>query len=113
MMVQSSPAMGSRERQLVAQFLRHFPALEPMLRFHEMSTPLTQQRYVRTPEGSMYGLELTPERLAGSTLHVRTPLPGLLLAGQDVFGPGVPSAFMGGLVAAASVEPAIWPHLVG
>ncbi len=100
------------ERRLVAQVLRHFPALEPLLRFHEMSTPLTQQRYVRTPNGSMYGMELSAERLTSSALHVRTPLRGLLLAGQDVFGPGVQSAFMGGLIAAASVEPALWPQLL-
>jgi all-trans-retinol 13,14-reductase len=39
---------------------------------------------------------------------LRTPLPGLLLAGQDVTSPGVPAAFMGGLMAAASIEPGLW-----
>jgi all-trans-retinol 13,14-reductase len=99
------------EQRLLAQFLRHFPALRPLVRFHELSTPLTQRHYVRTPEGAMYGLEMTAERLTSPALHVRTPLPGLLLAGQDVFGPGVPSAFMAGLLAAASIEPALWSSL--
>ncbi len=35
----------------------------------------------------------------------------VLLAGQDVISPGVPGAFMGGLLAAASVEPSLWPSL--
>lgn len=96
------------EERLLAQFLRHFPALKPMLRFHELSTPVTQHRYVRSPEGAMYGVEMTAERLTSPALHVRTPLPGLLLAGQDVTSPGVPGAFMGGLMAAATVEPALW-----
>jgi len=99
------------EERLLAQFLRHFPALKPLLRFHELSTPVTQRRYVRSPEGAMYGIEMSAQRLTSPALHVRTPLPGLLLAGQDVTGPGVPGAFMGGLMAAASIEPALWSSL--
>jgi all-trans-retinol 13,14-reductase len=101
------------EERMLAQFLRHFPALKPMLRFHELSTPVTQHRYVRSPEGAMYGIEMTAERLTSPALHVRTPLPGLLLAGQDVTSPGVPGAFMGGLMAAATVEPALWAQVSG
>jgi all-trans-retinol 13,14-reductase len=99
------------EDRLLSQFLRHFPALQPMVRYHELSTPLTQQHYVRSPEGAMYGIEMSAERLTSPALHARTPLPGLLLAGQDVVSPGVPGAFMGGLLAAASVEPALWASL--
>jgi all-trans-retinol 13,14-reductase len=99
------------EDRLLSQFLRHFPALRPMLRYHELATPLTQRRYVRSPDGAMYGIEMSAERLTSPALHVRTPLPGWLLAGQDVVSPGVPGAFMGGLLAAASVEPALWASL--
>jgi len=99
------------EERLLGQFLRHFPALRPMVRFHELSTPVTQRHYVRSPDGAMYGIEMSAERLTSPALHVRTPLPGLLLAGQDVISPGVPGAFMGGLLAAASVEPSLWPSL--
>jgi all-trans-retinol 13,14-reductase len=84
-----------------------------MLRFHELSTPVTQRRFVRTPEGAMYGVEMTAKRLNSPALRVRTPLPGLLLAGQDVISPGIPGAFMGGLLAAAQVEPSVWAHLGG
>jgi len=101
------------EERMLAQFLRHFPALKPMVRFHELSTPLTQRHYVRSPAGAMYGIEMTAERMTSPALHVRTPVPGLLLAGQDVTSPGVPGAFMGGLMAAATVEPALWRSLSG
>ena len=66
---------------------------------------------MRSPLGAMYGIEMTADRLTSPALHVRTPLPGLLLAGQDVTSPGVQGAFMGGLLAAASMEPALWSHL--
>jgi all-trans-retinol 13,14-reductase len=59
----------------------------------------------------MYGLEMTGERLASPALKLRTPVPGLLLAGQDVTGPGVQAAFMGGLMAAAAVDASIWREL--
>lgn len=99
------------EERLLRQFLRHFPALAPLVRFHELATPVTQQRFVRSPQGAMYGLEMTAERLTSPALHVRTPVPGLLLAGQDVTSPGVAGAFMGGVLAAAAAEPSLWPLL--
>jgi all-trans-retinol 13,14-reductase len=92
------------EERLLAQFLRHFPKLAPMVRFHEMSTPLTQRRYLHAPGGAMYGVELSPKRMTSPALDVRTPVTGLLLAGQDVFGAGVPAAAMSGLLAAAAID---------
>jgi all-trans-retinol 13,14-reductase len=99
------------EDRLLSQLLRHFPALRPMVRFHELSTPLTQRRFVRSPGGAMYGIEMSADRLISPALHVRTPVPGLYLAGQDVVSPGVPGAFMGGLLAAASIDPGLWSRL--
>jgi all-trans-retinol 13,14-reductase len=99
------------EAQLLAQFARHFPALAGLVRFHELSTPVTQQHYVRSPDGAMYGIEMSPERLTTPALRVRTPLPGLLLAGQDVCSQGVVGALMGGMMAAAAVDPALLRRL--
>jgi all-trans-retinol 13,14-reductase len=96
------------EERLLAQLDRHFPRLRPMRRFHELATPLTQRHFVRAEGGAMYGLEMTGERLVADELKLRTPVPGLLLAGQDVGGPGVQAAFMTGLMAAAAIEPALW-----
>jgi len=101
------------EERLLAKFLRHFPALKPMVRFDELSTPVTQRRYVRSPDGAMYGIEMKADRLTSSALHARSPLPGLLLAGQDVTSPSVPGTFMGGLMAAAIVEPSLWRRMSG
>jgi all-trans-retinol 13,14-reductase len=101
------------EERLLAQFGRHFPALAPMVRFHELATPLTQQHYVRSPQGAMYGIVMDAERLGSGALNVRTPVNGLLLAGQDVSGAGVQAAAMSGLMAAAVLEPALLSQLVG
>jgi all-trans-retinol 13,14-reductase len=99
------------EQRLLAQFKRHFPALAPMIAFHELSTPVTQRHYVRAPEGAAYGIEMSAGRLASPALNVRTPIPGLLLAGQDVSGPGIQAACISGLMAAATLQPALLRQL--
>ena len=97
--------------RLLAQFKRHFPALAPMVRFCEAATPLTQRRFVRAASGAMYGLEMTAKRLGSSAVKLRTSVPGLLLTGQDVAGPGVQAAFMAGLMAAATVDSGLWREM--
>lgn len=94
-------------QRLVAQFGRHFPALLPLLRWQELATPVTQRRYVHTPGGSTYGLEIGAARMDEPALQLRTPLPGLLLAGQDIAGPGLPPCAFSGVLAAAVVCPAV------
>jgi all-trans-retinol 13,14-reductase len=44
-------------------------------------------------------------------LHVKTPLRGLLLAGQEVCAPGVIGAMMGGVLAATVIEPRVLGRL--
>ena len=97
--------------RLRAQFERHFPGLAPMVRFQEAATPRTQQHFTRTLGGSMYGLEMTGERMGSTALNLRTPVAGLLLAGQDVAGPGVQASFMAGLMAAAAVDSGVWREM--
>jgi len=99
------------QARLLAQFQRHFPALAAQIAFHEMSTPVTHQRYVRSPEGAMYGIEMSAERLASTALNVRTPMPGLLLAGQDISGAGIQASCLSGIMTAAVLEPSLLQKL--
>jgi len=99
------------QRNLMAQFARYFPALAPMVVAHELSTPLTTVSFIGAPEGAMYGLEVSPRRFLAQSLRAKTPVPGLFLTGQDVVTPGVTGAMMGGVLAAAALEPRIYPHL--
>jgi all-trans-retinol 13,14-reductase len=87
---------------LLAQFKRHFPRMAPLVDFHELSTPVTQEAYVAAHQGAMGGLEMTAGRLGSDALRIRTPVPGLLLAGQDAASLGVQGAVMGGVLAAAA-----------
>jgi all-trans-retinol 13,14-reductase len=96
---------------MLAQFKRHFPELAPLVDFHELSTPLSQATFVGAHRGAAYGIELSAERLGSDALGVRTPVPGLFLAGQDAMSPGVQGAFMGGFAAAAAVDPRLWKEM--
>jgi all-trans-retinol 13,14-reductase len=97
---------------LLAQFKRHFPRLGPLVDFCELSTPLSQAWYVDAHQGAAYGVEFSLARLLSPALRVRTPVPGLLLAGQDGVSPGIHGAFMGGFAAAATLEPRLWRQMV-
>ncbi|MCC7484320.1 MAG: NAD(P)/FAD-dependent oxidoreductase [Burkholderiales bacterium] len=99
------------ERNLLHAFRARFPALAPMIRHHEVSTPLTTIAFTGARQGAIYGLESTPRRLLSAALRPKTPVPGLFLAGQDVATPGIVGAMMGGMMAAAAVDPRLYPHL--
>jgi all-trans-retinol 13,14-reductase len=99
------------EQRLLAQFRRLFPALADRVAFHELATPLSHAAYANAPQGAMYGLRMTAGRLLDPALHVRTPVPGLFLAGQDVASLGIQGAAMGGFMAAASIEPRLWKQM--
>ena len=99
------------ERNLLAQFARHFPALAPMVVAHELSTPLTTSAFIGAQHGAIYGLEVSPRRFLSDGLRAKTPILGLFLTGQDVVTPGVPGAMIGGVLA-ATIEPRVYPHLL-
>ena len=100
------------ERNLLAQFTRHFPALAPLVVAQELSTPLSTLSFTGAQQGGSYGLDVSPRRFLSGSLRARTPIPRLFLTGQDVVSPGVTGAMMGGVLAAASVQPRIFRHLM-
>jgi all-trans-retinol 13,14-reductase len=90
---------------LLSQLLRHMPALEPMIAYHELSTPLSTEHFTRAASGAIYGIEPTPARFQNPWLRPRTPIPGLYLSGSDMATVGVIGAMVGGALAAIAAEP--------
>ncbi len=90
---------------LLKQYLRHMPGLEPHIKHAELGTPLSTEHFVRPMKGSIYGIEPTPERFACKGLRPKSPIPGLYFGGSEISGVGVIGAMMGGVLAAAAVEP--------
>lgn len=92
-------------QSLLAQLLRHMPALEPMVDHVELSTPLSTDNFCRPMQGSIYGLEPTPERFQTHALRAVSPLKNLYFSGSEVASVGVMGAMVGGMLAALAVEP--------
>ncbi|MEZ4391337.1 MAG: NAD(P)/FAD-dependent oxidoreductase [Polyangiales bacterium] len=99
--------------RLLAQFFKHRPGLEPLLRHAELSTPLTTEHFANPAAGGIYGVVSTPARYRNPWLRPRTPIRNLFLSGCDVGAAGVIGAFAGGLFCALSAEPAgVVPYLL-
>jgi len=99
------------EQNLMAQFAARFPDIAARVTYREASTPISVATYIGSEHGAIYGLETSPRRFMSNALRPRTPIGGLLLAGQDAATPGVTGAMMGGLMAAACIEPKLWALL--
>ena len=101
------------EATLMEQFTKYFPHLAQLIVFREVSTPLTTAAITGHRMGSFYGLDVTPHRLSSDALRMKTPVHGLYLTGQDVLTPGIPGAFWGGILCAASIDPKLFLHMKG
>ncbi len=99
------------EEVLFGQFETYFPDLAKLVVFRNLSTPLSTEAITGHHRGGFYGIDVTPERVLSDALQAKTPVPGLILAGQDVLTPGIPGALWGGIFAAASIDPKVWREL--
>jgi all-trans-retinol 13,14-reductase len=107
----SQTSDGSFDAIVIGSEGPHFPALAPLIVHREVSTPLSTASFTGAPQGCVYGLEASPRRFLSKSLRAKTPVPGLYLAGQDVTSLGITGAMMGGVLAAAAVEPRLFRHV--
>lgn len=99
------------EEKMLAKFKHYFPAVSSAIVYHELSTPLSTVHFVKRQQGASYGLDTTPRRFLSRSLCMKTPIQGLYLAGQDVVSPGITGAMLGGMLAAAAIDPRIFRKL--
>lgn len=93
-------------RQLWEQVCKLYPHLEGRLEYLEVGTPLSNQYYLDSYRGEVYGLDHDIKRFdpfVQAELRPETPIPGLFLTGQDVFSDGFSGAMFGGLLSASAV----------
>lgn len=93
-------AIGAR---LVARLAKVLPGLSEAVEGIELATPLTFTTYQGSEQGAFYGLDPTREKALARLTRARTPVPGLVLTGQDVLMPGIVPAMISGVAAAAAV----------
>lgn len=84
-----------------AQVLEMYPQLEDKVDYMEVGTPLSNQFYIASPKGEIYGCDHGRKRFNPTTLSMLrpdTPIPGLYLTGQDISTCGFSGAMQGGLM---------------
>ncbi|KAM8947882.1 all-trans-retinol 13,14-reductase-like [Pelodytes ibericus] len=92
--------------RMVERAMVEFPQLRGKVDYMEAATPLSNEYYLRAPEGSMYGAEQNCSRYQCEIINrtrAQTAVPGLYLTGQDVFSSGLAGAVHGGLICACAV----------
>lgn len=90
---------------LTQDFIRRNPSLADTLAFQEMGTARTMRRYLRTPEGAVYGFEQSPDQIGRFRPGARTAIPGLYLSSAFASpGGGFTGAIMAGMAAAKAVR---------
>ena len=92
-------------QKLLEEYLSHYPELEPLIDYAEISTPVTTAHFTDALEGSIYGLHTEPARFLDPAIGPKTGVKGLFLGGQDASAPGVVGALSGGVLAAMAAEP--------
>lgn len=91
-----------------------FPGLRDMVDKRYVSTPLTYRDYTLTPEGSAYGLRKDYRNAMLTMLSPRTPIPNLLLTGQNLMLHGVHGVTMTSLFTCAEIlgREWIWSNII-
>eukprot|EP00112_Aurelia_sp_Birch-Aquarium-sp1_P026138 Seg9085.2 transcript_id=Seg9085.2/GoldUCD/mRNA.D3Y31 product="putative all-trans-retinol 13 14-reductase" protein_id=Seg9085.2/GoldUCD/D3Y31 len=86
------------------QTCKIFPQLKDRRVYFDVGSPVTNNYYIGASRGEIYGVDhnlgrFTPESV--TTLRPKTPIPGLILTGQDIFLCGFSGGMYGGLLAAS------------
>ena len=99
--------------RLLTTLYSEYPGIKDYVDFVELGTPLSNDFYLGTYRGAIYGLSHSPARFDCDCLtSVRTPIKGLYLSGQDVVCDGIQGALMSGLKTCAVISPSFRPKLI-
>lgn len=93
-------------RQAWGQVLEIFPRLEGHEEYFDVGTSLSNQFYLGSHSGEVYGVDHNLERFSldfMAKLRPQTPLGGLYLTGQDVVTCGFSGAMFGGVFCVSSI----------
>ncbi|NXK00597.1 RETST reductase, partial [Corythaixoides concolor] len=83
-----------------------YPRIQDRIEFISGGTPLTNQHYIASPRGEMYGADQGMGRLraeAIASVRAQTAIPNLYLTGQDLCLGGFMGAFQGAFICASAV----------
>lgn len=89
------------------------PGIREHTVFHSLGTPLTNQYYVNSTRGNLYGIEKRRFQVGPFSWPVDTGIDGLMMVGASTLGHGVAGATISGLAAAGKATGAGRRELLG
>lgn len=93
-------------KRMWEQVCRFHPNLKDKVEYFNVGTPLTNQYYIASSRGEMYGVDHDIRRFsAQSVLNLRaeTSVRGLFLTGQDILGCGFIGGLFAGFISASTI----------
>lgn len=95
------------KRRMIERLLDYvetrLPGLRGLVKYAELSTPLTVKSFTGHPGGTIYGQQCDRSRVEENSWQCGTSLRNLYLTGADVGMPGIGGAQMAGVMTAAKV----------
>ncbi len=89
--------------RMFQQLDRVVPGIRDHVKFADLGTPLTNEHYVASRDGHIFGTEKTLDQIGPFGFPIKTPIGGLFMCGSSTVGHGVAAATMSGLGAAKNV----------
>jgi all-trans-retinol 13,14-reductase len=87
---------NSAAQKMIDRAAVQIPGLRESIKYMEVATPLTNLRYTRNSNGSIYGSVPTVNNISVGRLPERTPISNLLLTGAWVSNGGMSTALLSG-----------------
>lgn len=88
------------------QTCRFYPQLKGKRKYFDVGSPLSNNYYIGSPKGEIYGLDHTKSRYDPAVvaeLRATTSVPGLFMTGQDIVSCGFAGALYAGLLTASTI----------
>lgn len=92
--------------QMIQQTCKLFPQIEDCIDYTDIGTPVTNNHYISSTKGEIYGLDHNAKRFSPETyasLRPETDISGLYMTGQDVLMCGFTGALMGGVLTSCTL----------
>ncbi|KAL5257799.1 hypothetical protein ACHWQZ_G012661 [Mnemiopsis leidyi] len=93
-------------QRMIEQTCQLYPQIEDCIDYIDIGTPVTNNHYISSTKGEIYGLDHNVGRFdaeVSAVLRPETDIPGLYLTGQDVLMCGFTGALMGGALTSCAM----------
>lgn len=92
------------QASLLDTLYESFPQIKGRVRYTSIGTAVSNDYYLGTHEGAIFGLGHTPARFMQPWLRAQSPIKNLYLSGQDVVTCGIVGALTSGFLTVSSMS---------